>query len=179
MKNVMLIDVATVKKTGYVHENILPNTISTTIRRVQETMLKRVMTKFKYIELLDKVSASLPPTSPVVPLDAETEDLLTNYIQPYLVACVDYRIIYPLTIRHRSKSVGKGRDENHDPADLTELVRLKDQMAQDVKAYEEDLLDKLLHLNEVDTLGPLCCDEHSTHRKHKSSSQHTQTIKFK
>jgi hypothetical protein len=143
MKNVMLIDVESVKKLGYVHQNVLPDTIAVTIRRVQQTMLKSVMGKTAYEDLINKVSASLPPTTPIVPLTPETKELIEDYIQPYLVACVDYRIIYPLTIRSRSKSVGKGVDENHTPADITELIKLKDQMRSDVDAYAEILLDKL------------------------------------
>lgn len=143
MKNVMLIDVESVKKLGYVHQNVLPDTIAVTIRRVQQTMLKSVMGKTAYEDLINKVSASLPPTTPIVPLSQETKDLIDDYIQPYLVACVDYRIIYPLTLRSRSKSVGKGTDENHVPADIAELVRLKDQMLSDVNAYAEMLIEKL------------------------------------
>lgn len=143
MKNVMLIDVESVKKLGYVHQNVLPDTIAVTIRRVQQTMLKSVMGKTAYEDLINKVSASLPPTTPIVPLTQETKDLIDDYIQPYLVACVDYRIIYPLTLRSRSKSVGKGTDENHVPADIAELVRLKDQMLSDVNAYAEMLIEKL------------------------------------
>lgn len=143
MKNVMLIDVESVKKLGYVHQNVLPDTIAVTIRRVQQTMLKSVMGKTAYEELINKVSASLPPTTPIVPLTPADTELIEEYIQPYLVACVDYRIIYPLTIRSRAKSVGKGVDENHTPADITELIKLKDQMRSDVDAYAEILLDKL------------------------------------
>lgn len=143
MSNVMLIDVETVKKTSYVHKNVLPHTVEVTIQRVQKNMLRRVMGKEKYAELIKKVSDSLPPSSPIIPLDESTKELIEEYIHPYLVACVDYRIILPQTLRIRSKSVGKGTDENHTPADMTELIRLKDQMMKDVKACEEDLLEAL------------------------------------
>lgn len=159
----MLIDVESVKKLGYVHQNVLPDTISVTIRRVQETMLKRIMGKKMYVDLLDKVSNSLPPSNPIVPLDAITKELVEDYIQPYLVACVDYRIIYPLTIRSRSKSVGKGTDENHTPADLSELIKLKDQMRMDVDAYAENLLDKI-------NCNSLLCDH--LHEDHDHSFHH-------
>lgn len=167
MKHVMLIDAESVKKLGYVHKNVLPDTVITTIRRVQQTMLKKVMGNKAYNELMDKVSASLPPTPVIIPLDAETKELIDDYIQPYLVACVDYRIIYPLTIRAKSKSVGKGTDENHTPADLVELIRLKDQMKQDVDSYREDLLDKL---NETED----CCDS-----KGDKSTTPWNSIKFR
>jgi hypothetical protein len=143
MKNVMLIDVESVRKLGYVHKNVLPDTIQTTIVRVQQTMLRKVMGKSRYDALLVKVSLSLPPTNPTIPLDTQTKELIEDYIQPFLVACVDYRIIYPLTIRMRSKSVGKGTDENHTPSDVAELIKLKDQMRVDVDSYREDLVDKL------------------------------------
>jgi len=143
MKKVMLIDVETVKENGYVHKNVLPETVRTTIRRVQQTMLKKVMGNVLYADFLEKVSASLPPTNPIVPLTAADVELLEDYIHPYLVACVDYRIVLPLTLRYRSKSVGKGTDTNHIPADMVEMVRLKDQMKEDVSNYAEELKDKL------------------------------------
>lgn len=155
MKNVMLIDAEGVKKSGYTHKNVLPETVDTTIRRVQQIQLKKIMGSKAYKDLLDKVSNSLPPSDPIIPLDPNTEELLKEYIQPYIVAAVDYRIISPLTYRHRSKSVGKGTDDNHIPVDTTEMTRLKDQMRQDMDSYEQDLRDKL-NGNE----DPCCEDNH-------------------
>jgi hypothetical protein len=150
-KNVMLIDAQGVKDLGYVHKNVLPHVISVTIRRVQEVMLKKVLGKKKYLELLEKVAASLPPTDPLVPLDEATKELLEDYVQPYLVACVDYRIIFPLTHRARSKSVGSGVDENHTASDTNDLIKLKDQMRSDVDAYAEAIKEFLLGSQDCDT----------------------------
>lgn len=175
MKNVMLIDVESVKKLGYVHQNVLPDTIAVTIRRVQETMLKSVMGKKLYEDLINEVSASLPPTTPIVPISNETKELIEEYIQPYLVACVDFRIIYPLTIRSKAKSVGKGTDENHTPSDLAELIKLKDQMRADVDAYAENLTDKLFNRLDPLAFGPHC-------HKHGNGSLSTtpwNSIKFR
>ena len=173
MKNVMLIDVESVKKLGYVHKNVLPDTISVTIQRVQMTMLKKVMGKKAYDELITKVSASLAPTDPIVPLDEATQELIDDYIQPYLVACVDYRIIYPLTIRSRSKSVGKGTDENHIPSDIAELIKLKDQMRVDVDAYRDELVEKL-----EDNLNAIILDD-GTERKSTTPKNPWNNIKFR
>lgn len=159
MKNVMLISAEAVRKSGYTHKNVLPETIDTTIRRAQHIMLRKLMVSCKgrkfYDDFIDLVSAALPPTPTIVPLSPDNEDLLKNYIQPYLVCCVDYLIILPLTLRHRSKSVGKGLDENHEPAGFSEMVRLKDQMLIFVDSYAESLRDKLLE--ETDQ----CCDKSS------------------
>ena len=175
MKNVMLIDVESVKKLGYVHQNVLPDTIAVTIRRVQETMLKSVMGKKLYKDLIDEVSASLPPTNPIVPLSNATKELIEEYIQPYLVACVDFRIIYPLTLRSRAKSVGKGTDDNHVPADIAELIKLKDQMRADVDSYAENLTDKLFH-----RLDPLAFGPHGRiHGKEGLSTTPWNSIKFR
>lgn len=143
MKDVMLIDVEGVKKFGYVHDNVLPKTIKTTIKRVQLVMLRKLMGATAYDELIAAVSESLPPTSPVVPLTAAQVELIEEYIQPYLAACVDFKIVYPLTLRARSKSVGKGTDENHEPAAIEDLKVLKDQMMKDVDALGDILREKL------------------------------------
>lgn len=146
MTDVMLIDVDNVKKLGYVHKNVLPDTVTVTIKRVQVGMLRKLMGRWAYDKLIAAVSASLPPTPVIVPLTADLINLVENYVQPYLVACVDYRIIYPLTFRSRSKSVGKGTDENHVPAEIAELIKLKDQMLQDVTNYAELLQQQLCFL---------------------------------
>lgn len=143
MKDVLLIDVEGIKKLGYVHDNVLPKTIQITIRRVQRVMLRRLMGSKAYDDLVSAVSASLPPTVPIVPLTADQIELLEEYIHPYLAACVDYKIVYPLTLRSRSKSVGKGTDENHEAADLEGLKVLRDQMMKDVDAFAEALKEKL------------------------------------
>ena len=143
MSNVMLITAEKVRELGYIHKNVLPETITTTIKRVQLGMLRKLMGRYGYDKLITDVSNSLAPTDPLIPLTADQVALLENYIQPYLVACVDYRIIYPLTIRSRSKSVGKGTDENHIPADISELIKLKDQMLQDATNYGDLLKEQL------------------------------------
>lgn len=143
MKNVMLISSEDVKKDAYVQANVLPHTIDVTIRRVQRTMLKKVMGKTAYNDLIDKVSASLPPTVPIVPLTTETKTLLEDYVQPYLCAAVDYKILLPLTIESKSTGAGKNKDENFDTAQLNELIRLRDQYKQDTAAYAEDLQEYL------------------------------------
>ena len=147
MKDVMLITAEKVRELGYVHDNVLPKTIKITIKRAQRTMLRPLMGATAYDDLVDAVSASLPPTVPVVALTAEQIDLIDNYIQPYLAACVDYKIVVPLTIRHKSKSTGKGKDENHEPSDKEDMVMLKDQMMKDVDAFAEALLEKLAATN--------------------------------
>ncbi len=151
MKNVMLIDVEGIKKFGYVHDNVLPKTITVTIQRVQLTMLRKLMGATAYDALILAVSASLPPTAPIVPLTADQIVLIEEYIQPYLAACVDYKIVYPLTYRARSKSVGKGTDDNHEPSAVEELVKLKDQMLKDVDAFADLLLEKLDSAASCDT----------------------------
>lgn len=150
MNNTRLITAQAVKDNGYVHDNVLPGTIEVTIDRVQRTMLRKVMDGVKgkgyYEEFLDKVDNSplAVPTPPSpVPLSAYDQELLDDYIQPYLVTCVDYKILFPSNWRVRAKSVGKGQDANHTPVDIKELVMLKDQMKQDSSDYAEDLRDKL------------------------------------
>jgi hypothetical protein len=152
-KNVMLIDAEGVKKLGYIHGNVLPHILDVTIRRVQTTMLKKVMGKAAYEDLLDKVSASLPPTPIIVPLSPETEELLYDYVHHYIAAAVDYKIVLPLTIELRSKAAGKSSDENFDPAELKELIRLRDQFKQDLASYAEDLKEYLAGECEDETTG--------------------------
>lgn len=174
----MLITAEAVKANGYVSNNVLPDTIAVTIRRVQQTMLKKVMGPARYKLLIDKVSASLPPTTPIVPLDAETKELLTEYVQPFLIACVDYRIIQPLTLKSRSKGVGKSASDGFIPADITEMVRLKDQMAQDVESYREELILKLSGL-EDNTLNCICDPNGIPGRGVRGELTATRGIKFR
>jgi hypothetical protein len=120
-------------------------------------MLKAVMGRERYYELLQKVTASLAPTSPLVPLSVDDKDLLDNYIQPYIIAAVDLRIVTPLTTEIRSKSAGSGTDANHTAATSAELIRLQDQFRLDVAAYREELVHQL---DKLDKNCPL--DENTT-----------------
>lgn len=150
MNDLRLIDAQTIRDSGYVHDNVLPKTIEITVDRVQRTMLRKVMDGVRgkgfYKEFLELVANSpdaVPTPATPVPLSTFNKELLEDYIQPYLVTCVDYRILFPLNWRARAKSVGKGQDVNHVTVDVSELIKLKDQMKQDSSDYAEDLRSKL------------------------------------
>lgn len=156
MTDILLIPVSKVKELCYAHDNILPKTLTVGIKRVQHVMLRKLMGAKEYDAFVTAVSNSpsaIPPVASPVALTPDQVDLLENYIHPYLAACIDYKIIYPLTFRARSKSVGKGTDENHEAAAIVELIRLKDELKQDIDAFAETLREKLNTSNGCDSKG--------------------------
>lgn len=130
-----LIDVNTVKKIGFVNKNVDTELISTTLRRVQDTMLLPILGTTFYDRLQDGVEDN--------DLTADETHLLDFYITPFLCSAVDYRIINPLTYEIRSKTVGTTRDEHMTPISIAENNLLKDDLAKDCEVYRLKLVGYL------------------------------------
>ncbi len=127
-----LINIDTIKEKGYTNYNVEDNIISTTITRVQDTMLKPILGSSLFDRLLQGVDNN--------DLNADEDNLLENYITPYMIAAVDYRVINPLTYEIRSKTAGTTRDEHMNPLTQSENNLLKDDLSQDLEVYRVALI---------------------------------------
>lgn len=130
--NAFLIDIDTIKKIGFVNSNVENNIISTTLRRVQDTMVRPILGSSLYKRLLEGIDAS--------DLTADETTLLNDYVAPVLIAGVDLRIINPLTYEIRSKTVGTTRDEYMTPVTESENNRLSDELRRDFEVYKSSLV---------------------------------------
>jgi hypothetical protein len=127
-----LINIETIKEKGYTNYNVEDNIISTTITRVQDTMLKPILGTTFFNRLLEGVDNN--------DLNADEDNLLENYITPYMISAVDYRVINPLTYEIRSKTAGTTRDEHMTPLTESENNLLKDDLFQDLEVYRAALI---------------------------------------
>ena len=127
-----LIDIATIKKIGFVNKNVDDPIISTTLRRVQDTMILPILGTTFYKRLLAGITDD--------DLTADETNLLNNYIAPCIIAGVDYRIINALTYETRSKTVGTSRDEHINPVTIQENLMRTEDLKRDYETYRESLV---------------------------------------
>jgi hypothetical protein len=133
--NSFLIDNDTLKKRGFVNKNVEGSILTTTLERVQDTMLVPVIGTQFFKRLVTGVKNSN--------LTADETTLLNEYIAPFLIAAVDYRIGNHLTYELRSKTAGKSGDAYITPLDRSEIVALNDDLRKDVERYKEQLIGHL------------------------------------
>lgn len=127
-----LIDIATIKELGFVNKNVENNLISTTLRRVQDTMLLPILGTGFYNRLCQGVEDD--------DLNSDETALLNDYIAPYLIAAVDYRVVNPLTYAIHAKTVGTAKDEHITPITESENNLLKDDLSKDMEVYRKRLV---------------------------------------
>lgn len=130
-----LINIETIKELGYTNYNVEDNIVSTTITRVQDTMLKPILGTSLFDRLIEGVNDN--------DLTADEETLLDTWIKPWLIASVDYRVIKHLTYEIRSKTAGTTRDENMNPLTESELNSLRDDLFKDIDVYRLQLIGYL------------------------------------
>lgn len=142
--NAHLIDIDTIKEQGFVNGNVEVNIISTTLTRVQDTMLLPILGTSFFNRLVTGVDDN--------DLTTDEEALLDNYIAPFLIAAVDYRVVNPLTYEIRSKTAGTTRDEHMNPLTIPENNLLKDDLSKDMEVYRIRLIGYLKDNCELFTL---------------------------
>ena len=130
-----LISTAKIKQKGYVNKNVESDLVTTTLRRVQDTMLVPVLGTTFFKGLLDRQETST--------LTVEEQALLDDYIAPFLIAAVDYKIVPHLNTKIRSKTVGKVQDEHISPTDGGETLKLQDDLRKDMIVYKNALIGHL------------------------------------
>lgn len=127
-----LIDIATIKKIGFVNKNVDDPIISVTLRRVQDTLMKPILGTTLYNRLLEGVTNN--------DLNTDETTLLNTYITPCIVAAVDYRIINALTYETRSKTLGTARDEHINPVSIEEKHIREEDLKRDFDVYRKELI---------------------------------------
>ena len=130
-----LIDIATIKKIGFVNKNVDDPIIATTLRRVQDTLILPILGTPFFKRLLQGITDE--------DLTADEVLLLNDYIAPCIIAGVDYRIVNALTYETRSKTVGTSRDEHINPVTIQENLMRTDDLKRDYETYRDSLIGYL------------------------------------
>lgn len=136
-----LVDIATIKKIGFVNKNVDDPIISTTLRRVQDTLMKPILGTSFYNRLIEGISNN--------DLNSNEIALLNEYITPCIVAAVDYRIINALTYETRSKTLGTARDEHINPVTIEEKHIREEDLKRDFEVYRKALISYLCDNSEL------------------------------
>ena len=135
MESRFLIPVKLIKDKGYTQGNVTDDIITTTLRRVQDVNLKPILGTAFFKRLLEGVKAG--------DLDSDEQALIDDYIAPWLVAKVDHRIIKPLAIQIRSKTVGEASDQYITTANEQRTLGREDELRSDAHSYKNDLIGHL------------------------------------
>jgi hypothetical protein len=130
-----LINIDTIKEKGYTNGNVEDNVIATTITRVQDTMLKPILGTTFFNRLIEGVDNN--------DLNSDETTLLDDYITPWMISAVDYRIVKPLTYEIRSKTVGQASDEHIRASNESEIASIKGELFRDLEVYRLALIGYL------------------------------------
>ena len=120
-----------VKQIGYTNTNVEDSIISTTMRVVQDTMLKGILGGNFYKYLLNGIKTNI--------LSDDDKVLIDNYIKPFLISAVDFRVTTHLLLEIRAKTVGTTNDQYYRSADEKQMLKLQDQLEADMKSYKHSL----------------------------------------
>lgn len=135
MKNRFLIPISLIKNKGYTQKNVNDDVITTTLRRVQDINLKTILGTTFYKRLLDGVENSN--------LNTDETTLIDEYIAPYLVCQVDFRVTNHLAFEIRNKTVGTTDDQYQKTASDVNMGKLQDDLRSDSKEYRNVLIGYL------------------------------------
>ena len=135
MKNRFIIPISLIKNKGYTQKNVDDDLLTTTLRRVQDINLKTILGTTFFKRLLDGVENSN--------LTADETTLIYEYIAPYLICQVDYRVTNHLAYEIRNKTVGTTDDQYQKTATDQNMNRLQDDLRSDAQAYRNVLIGYL------------------------------------
>lgn len=133
--NSYLIDLNTLKTRGFINKNVENSVLNTVLERVQDTMLKPILGTIFFKHLSKAIKDST--------LTTDEEDLLDDYIVPFLIATSDLRSVYPVLIEIRAKTVGKSGDQYITPVSHSDSISLQDELRKDSEFYRLELIGHL------------------------------------
>lgn len=131
MRIVYFIDTDEIKQVGLTNTNVEDSVIASTLRIVQDTVLKPILGGNFFRHLQSSIADSV--------LSASEEVLIDSVIKPFLIACVDHRIPLHLHTEIRAKTVGSANDQYYKTSEMAMLNRLQDQLQRDLDSYRHAL----------------------------------------
>lgn len=132
MAYIALIGDQYLKDNAWVNQNVDPQLIRPTIRLVQEMHILPLLGTALY----NKVQ-SLVTGSPTVTLTGNYGTLLHEYIQPCMLWYVVSESTVPIAIRMTNKNILRKQSDNSTPADINEILTLKDEAKNKAEWYAE------------------------------------------
>ena len=135
MKNRFIIPISLIKSKGYTQRNVSDDILTTTLRRAQDIELKNILGTTFFKRILQGVEDD--------DLNADEVKLIDEYIAPFIVAQVDYRVTNPLTFEIRNKTYGTTDDEYQKTPDQKNRNEGRDDLKSDADSYRGVLIGYL------------------------------------
>ena len=135
MENRFVIPINLIKNKGYTQKNVNDDVLTTTLRRVQDINLQNILGTTFYKAILDGVKNTT--------LTADEIVLVDDYIAPYLVAQVDYRVTNHLAFEIRNKTTGTTDDQYQKTASDPNMSKIQDDLRDDANHYKNTLIGYL------------------------------------
>lgn len=139
-----IISIDKIKEVGYTNTNVEDNIISTTLLRVQDINLRPILGTSFFKRILQGVEDE--------DLTVNETTLITDFIHPWIIAMVDYKVTNHLLLEIRSKTVGSSNDQYMSSADERQMLKLQDDLLSDANSYKDVLIG---YLKDNATLFPL------------------------
>lgn len=136
MENRFFIPIKLIKDKGYTESNVADNMITTTLRRVQDINLQKILGTTFFKHLLAAIKDDT--------LTVDETELIDDYIAPYLIAQCDYKVSPHLVNQIRNKSVGRSADDEHFTTSTdANVLKLQDDLRADAHSYRTTLIGYL------------------------------------
>lgn len=114
----LIISPSTFKKMSQVQGNVNEDLLIQLIKDVQINYLRPILGKELYNEIINEIETNT--------VTALNEELIDNYIIPYIIQRGIYEAIPNLSFKFTNINVGKMNSENNESATLEEMIWLRD-----------------------------------------------------
>lgn len=131
MEIIYFMEVDEIKQLGFVNTNVNDDVIGITLVRVQDIMLKSVLGRPFYQRLREGIKNE--------DLTPDEENLIDEYIKPFLVPAVEYECIPHIEMEIRAKTVGTTNDATYQTVTESQSLKLEDRLRQHMNSYKEEL----------------------------------------
>lgn len=151
------------KDNTWINSSVDPSLIRPTIRLAQEMYIKPLLGSALYNKVISLISGT-----PSVAISGDYATLLHDYIQPCLLWYVVAESTVPISLRIANKGIQRRNSENSSPADLNEILTIKDEAKNKAQWYGQRLVSfcgayPLLY-PEYNSPGSTCDTIFPTHR---------------
>lgn len=124
------------KDNTWVNQSVDPSIMRPTVRMAQEKYILPILGTGLYNKVISLISGA-----PTVTLSGDYGVMLHEYIQPCLLWYALAESTIPISLRIVNKGIVKKNSENSTPADLNEILAVKDEARNNAQWYAQRLMN--------------------------------------
>ncbi|MCX2486609.1 hypothetical protein [Pedobacter sp. MR2016-24] len=151
-KNILLVSESEVKENSTIEKNVEPKLLNLIISDLQNNELRRLLTSSKYDALIDSIQDFKDNQTPLL---ASDDELIDEYIKPYLIAATVVQFIVMNNYKLSNKGVLNLTDDNAKDVTSGELEYLKGYYILKQEGAKKNLKDYL-------KINDTCTDSNDT-----------------